>query len=132
MAMYLTVHSIRCSNTVGAAGQGFVAVIALDRLDGRVGGDDPLQGDWGHRSGSQAGGNGHGDDNITDAGDYDGSYNDDIEYNDIGIANLEATGVTGSGNLKCWPTPLLELLLDTPGRAVQGGVFDVTITCMIS
>ena len=71
MAMYLAVHSIRCSNTVGAAGEGFVAVVALDRLDGRVGGDDPLQGDWGHRSGSQAGGNNHGDDNITDAGDDD-------------------------------------------------------------
>ena len=41
---------------------------------------------------------------------------------------LEATGVTGSGNLKCCPTPPL-LELDTPGRAVQGGVFEVTITC---
>jgi hypothetical protein len=40
---------------------------------------------------------------------------------------LDATGVTGSGNLKCWPTPPL-LELDTPGRAVHGGVFDVTIT----
>ena len=42
--------------------------------------------------------------------------------------NLDATGVTGSGNLKCWPTPPL-VELETPGRAVHGGVFDVTITC---
>ena len=49
----------------------------------------------------------------------------------VHMANLEATGVTGSGNLKCCPTPPL-LELETPGRAVQGGVFDVTITCKIS
>ena len=44
MKIYLAVHSIRCPNTVGAAGEGFVAVVALDRLDGGVGGDHPLEG----------------------------------------------------------------------------------------
>ena len=125
MKIYVAVHSIRCSNTVGAAGEGFVAVVALDRLDGGVGGDHPLQGDRGHGAGSEAGGDGDNDardDNVSDYGD-DGDY--DVSAN--GMANLDATGVTGSGNLKCWPTPPL-LELDTPGRAVHGGVFDVTIT----
>ena len=44
------------------------------------------------------------------------------------LEHLEATGVTGSGNLKCWPIPPLLEPLDTPGLAVHGGVFDVTIT----
>ena len=119
MKIYLAVHSIRCPNTVGAAGEGFVAVVALDRLDGGVGGDHPLQGDGGHWAGSETGGDGD-DDYISGDGDYDVSANV--------LANLDATGVTGSGNLKCCPTPPL-LELDTPGRAVHGGVFDVTITC---
>ena len=71
MKIYLAVHSIRCPNTVGAAGEGFVAVVALDRLDGGVGGDHPLQGDGGHGAGSEAGGDGD-DDYISDAGDDDG------------------------------------------------------------
>ena len=125
MKIYLAVHSIRCPNTVGAAGEGFVAVVALDRLDGGGGGDHPLQGDGRHGAGSEAGGDGD-DDYIRDDGDDVSGFGDsDVSANVL--ANLDATGVTGSGNLKCWPTPPL-LELDTPGRAVHGGVFDVTIT----
>ena len=81
-----------------------------------------------------------GDDEVNYDGDNDVNHDCDVDISDYGdndnsdndMANLEATGVTGSGNLKCWPTPPLLELLDTPGRAVQGGVFDVTITWEIS
>ena len=75
-----------------------------------------------HGAGSEAGEDGDNDyisDDVHGYGDHDVSANV--------LPNLDATGVTGSGNLKCWPTPPHEL--DTPGRAVHGGVFDVTITC---
>ena len=70
--VYLAVHSVRCSNTVGAAGESFVTVVALHRLDGGVGGDHPLQGDRGHGAGSVAGGE-YGDD-TSDADDDAVSY----------------------------------------------------------
>ena len=96
MKIYLAVHSIRCPNTVGAAGEGFVAVVALDRLNGGVGGDHPLQGDGRHGAGSEAGEDGD-DDYISD--DVHGYGDHDVSANVL--ANLDATGVTGSGNLKC-------------------------------
>ena len=43
------------------------------------------------------------------------------------VITIALTG-TGSGNLKCCPIPPLLDPLDTPGLAVHGGVFDVTIT----
>ena len=72
MTIYLAVHSVRRSNTVGAAGEGFVAVVALDGLDGGVGRHHPLQGDRGHGAGGEAGG--YGDDNFNYYCDDNVSY----------------------------------------------------------
>ena len=77
LTIYLAVHSVRCSNTVGAAGEGFVAVVALHRLNGGVGRDHPLQGDRGHWPGSETGG--HGDDDVSYDGDDNFNYDGDSD-----------------------------------------------------